>query len=274
MPTHTEIEAIVRAVLQRLRGSDEMVATQRNIGLPAATETVSSSAMQFRWEAQLLTLENLRDHWKGLRSVCISTKCIVTPAVKDELRQRGVTLERVFSAVTSGGTVPVAAAQPLLVLAPQASLPGLGRLLAEVGAGIRLVELETSGASQGLSEHLSGELGRADKVARLSESSWQAKREANKEFGGRHLIGGAINDSGAINESEGKCLWFTPRPFAAVAECRSLAAARAVQLSSLHELPAALEQASPNVIVVDATQWRLPAVANLARQWSRSAKIQ
>ena len=89
-----------------------------------------------------------------------------------------------------------AAVQPLLVLAPQASVLGLGRLLAELGAGLRIAELEACDAAQVVNEYLDKYLHRVDKVARLSESS----QIANEDYGRRHLIGGAINDSGTGRE--------------------------------------------------------------------------
>ncbi len=75
----------------------------------------------------------------------------------------------------------------------------------------------------------------------------------------KHLSSGGV---GAV--------WCSDTPFAAIAATFGKAHLRAIQLSDLRSLSPAIEQARPNVIVVDRQSWREAAVANLIRNWFRS----
>ncbi len=67
-------------------------------------------------------------------------------------------------------------------------------------------------------------------------------------------------------------VWCTDTPFAAIAATFGRRQLRALQLSDLRSLSPALEQARPNLIVVDKQSWREAAVANLIRSWFRSLR--
>lgn len=66
-------------------------------------------------------------------------------------------------------------------------------------------------------------------------------------------------------------VWCTETPFAAVAATYGKTW-RTVQLLDQRDLAPALQQAEPNVIVVDRRTWTEPAIANLIRNWYRSLR--
>lgn len=64
-------------------------------------------------------------------------------------------------------------------------------------------------------------------------------------------------------------VWVSREPFASLIEAAQLPNARAVTLRSITELPLAIEQANPNVIVVDGFTWNATAAEGLARRWMK-----
>ncbi|MEZ6135077.1 MAG: hypothetical protein R3C53_09230 [Pirellulaceae bacterium] len=104
MVTASEIESIVRLVVQRLRESTSASAV--NARLDAVPTEI------LRLDEQLVTLEQLRDRLAGVRCVEVLRRAVVTPAVVDELRQRGIRLQRID--ITATRVEP----HDLLILAP------------------------------------------------------------------------------------------------------------------------------------------------------------
>lgn len=81
-----EIERLVRLVVQRL------VAEGKADEAPAQP---SSAAGEVRFNEKLVTLTSLEGKLNGsTRVLCVPTKAVVTPAVKDELRLRKIELRR------------------------------------------------------------------------------------------------------------------------------------------------------------------------------------
>ncbi|MBA2117908.1 hypothetical protein [Bremerella alba] len=80
-----DIERIVRMVVERLM-RDGASSPQ------AATESVG----ELRLDVKLVTVETLKNTLnESITVLCVPTKAVVTPAVKDELKQRGVELRRI-----------------------------------------------------------------------------------------------------------------------------------------------------------------------------------
>lgn len=73
-----------------------------------------------------------------------------------------------------------------------------------------------------------------------------------------------------LADGKSGAVWCSATPFACLAATYGNAQLRAVQLSDLRDLPRALEQAQPNVLVLDCRQWTTPAITNLVRNWYRS----
>ncbi|MCA9183932.1 MAG: hypothetical protein KDA51_20860 [Planctomycetales bacterium] len=228
--THSEIEAIVRVVLQRLRsaqGAHPGHSGSTAAGLIADQTVDASIPAALRLEQPLVTLEHLRDRWSGLSVLQVPKRCVVTPAVVDELRLRGVTLERYTTSTRPSRTSAESAGAKLLVLAAKSNQSGLAGQLA--GSGVLLQWLEQDSHEAGL-EAVRKQVARADRF----------------------------------------CLWCTSRPFAAINACCQGAQLTAVQLPQIEDLQRAIDETRPHVIVVDSTRWRTMAVAQLVNNWTGS----
>jgi hypothetical protein len=76
------------------------------------------------------------------------------------------------------------------------------------------------------------------------------------------------------NLTDGKlgAVWCSDTPFASVAVTYGHSRLRAIQLSDLQDLPRAIEQAQPNVLILDCQKWNPPSIANLVSNWYRSLR--
>lgn len=129
-----EIEAIVRLVLERL----QTLATARplphhqetpSIAVQATVPPIATSQDRTKLflPHRLVTLEQLRGRLDQVRTVEVPRGTVVTPAVKDELRQRGIQLRRVFAEFPRVARSP----ELLLIAAEKKSLPSSPRIVAE-----------------------------------------------------------------------------------------------------------------------------------------------
>ncbi len=101
-----EIETIIRVVLERLRQVDAAPRATASMQPAAplavhvtpetapAAASLQPDATRLRLELPLITLEELRNNLSGIKVVEVPRRAVVTPAVLDELRQRGVKLQR------------------------------------------------------------------------------------------------------------------------------------------------------------------------------------
>ncbi len=244
-PTANEIEAIVRLVLQRLRAlpgvptgdssaaqvheQERRVVAAKHVA-PGSDPLESSDplGLTVRLDQRVVTLEDLRDRWGAMNSLHVQTRCIVTPSVQDELRYRGVTLQRFDPIQNSDGIAPIAA-NAMLVLIP---------------------------TSRGKSDRAALQKVAACKLLEQLDDLSLNVREIE-----RHL-----------NQPQRLCLWSSPKPFAALLACVKLPSLVAVPLSRLEDLPAAMEQARPNVLILDDRRWTANGVASLARTWLNNAR--
>jgi len=82
-----EIERIVRMVVERL---------VRDGAAASSPPAQKSAAGELRLDVKLVTTETLRDKLsESITLLCVPNKAVVTPAVRDELKQRGVELRRI-----------------------------------------------------------------------------------------------------------------------------------------------------------------------------------
>lgn len=122
MPTAIEIETIVRVVVERLRGLQPAQVMEQS-SPQTKLVTVNNKPQESKTlslDSRLVTLERLRGRLSGIEIVEVADRAIVTPAVVDELRDRGVRLHR-RAANTSIRSVD-SAAERVLVMASQAAV--------------------------------------------------------------------------------------------------------------------------------------------------------
>ncbi|MBI1246450.1 hypothetical protein GC197_01240 [bacterium] len=135
-----EIERIVRLVVQRLRQAG--ATTQ-----PASTTQPSTANVgELRLDVKLVTIDSLKDKLNdSITRLCVPAKAVVTPAVKDELKQRGIELRRVDQndcSATVGGPVVVNAAKQSISASWGSAAPNeqIGNLKQAVERAIQLAK--------------------------------------------------------------------------------------------------------------------------------------
>lgn len=110
------VEQIVSEVVRRLTGAGGSCAAkpgQASAKTPPASEnTRSSSQREHRLDARLITIESLRAIPDDCQTLRIAGKAIVTPAVIDELRDRGVQLIRGSDPANQATTASAASGTP------------------------------------------------------------------------------------------------------------------------------------------------------------------
>ena len=86
------IERIVREVIRRLLERGATVAPAGSVSSSAAAAANGSTELMLT--GKLVTLETVRDRLGGIQRITVGRRTIVTPAVRDELKQRKIKLER------------------------------------------------------------------------------------------------------------------------------------------------------------------------------------
>jgi hypothetical protein len=219
--TATQIEDIVRVVVQRLRaGVVAPSVPMTPIQTPAPIKTPESSSGDVHLSDRVITLESLQGQL-GAKTIVVHPKAVVTPAVKDLLRQQNIRLVRQLPTENAQATRPA----PLLLVTNEAQHSAMSKRVCSQQA-------TTIAASNA-----------ASAVSAIDQ----------------HLANGS---SGAV--------WCSDTPFASVAATFGHASLRAMQLFNLQDLPRAIEQAQPNVLILDCHTWNAPAIMNLVRNWYRS----
>lgn len=84
--TAADIDRIVAEVVRRLR------AIMANSSTPVSAAREATSSLNL--SDKVITLQTLRGRLEGITTVIVSERAIVTPAVKDELRDRKIRWER------------------------------------------------------------------------------------------------------------------------------------------------------------------------------------
>ncbi len=214
--TATQIEDIVRVVVERLRVG--VAAPSIQVAPPKAAEpTVGEVHLSDR----VITLESLKDQLSGAKSIVVHPKAVVTPAVKDLLRQQSIRLVRQLPNATSKTTKPA----PLMLVTSDKQHSMLSkRICSQQATTIAASDAATTASVIG-----------------------------------QNLAAGKL---GAV--------WCSDQPFASVAATYGHASLRAIQLFDLQGLSQAIEQAQPNVLVLDCRKWNAPSIANLVGNWYRS----
>ena len=88
-PAEIDIERIVSEVVRRLRAIDPAVTSGEPVPHIAPRRT-----SELQVNERLVTLDTLHNQLAGIETVVVSPRAIVTPAVVDDLKDRGVTLTR------------------------------------------------------------------------------------------------------------------------------------------------------------------------------------
>jgi len=108
MPTATpeEIERIVREVVAQLAASSGTVAAPAATAADAPPAALPAAHGEVFVDARVITLESIAGRLQGAKQLVVSPRALVTPAVRDELRRRGVALVRGSDASSERQGVP------------------------------------------------------------------------------------------------------------------------------------------------------------------------
>jgi hypothetical protein len=109
--------------------------------------SLQSAANRLRLELPLITLEQLRSNLSGIQVLEVPRRAVVTPAVLDELRQRGVKLQR-LSPHELRQSSSTQSSPSLMLVAPAG-------IVKQQGAGAKLVEdADSQTTLHTISEHV------------------------------------------------------------------------------------------------------------------------
>lgn len=89
--TAADIDRIVAEVVRRLRA---IMATSSTPAVSSAVTAPRETISSLNLTDKVITLQTLRGKLDGITTVIVSERAIVTPAVKDELRERKIRWER------------------------------------------------------------------------------------------------------------------------------------------------------------------------------------
>lgn len=229
-----EIETIIRVVMERLRAEGAApLQTKSGRQHPARSVPTDSNSVSdastLRLNAQLITLEQVNGQLAGVRVIEVPKRAVVTPAVVDELRRFNVSLKR-DGAIFANST-DSKSASTILVVAPPAKLT---KQLANSSSDAQLVE--------------------------------GVDLEANLQAIMAHV--GTVDAEMADVGMEGnRVIWCSSRPFAAAFATRNEPRLRSVQLANTSDLPLAIAQVQPNVLIIDQRHWSAASIAHLSRTW-------
>ncbi len=85
-------------------------------------------------------------------------------------------------------------------------------------------------------------------------------------------VGGAAKIAEQLAELKLGAVWCSETPFASVAATYGHSQLLAMQLFDLRDLSRAIDQAQPNVLILDNRTWNPPAIGNLVSTWFRSLR--
>lgn len=129
--TEVELERIVREVLRRLRELEiAKVVSAESVATPTLPNTLTLVE-------RLVTLGTLKGKLDGVARVVVPAKAVVTPAVRDELKTRKISLE--YAAKSSGQKNETK--RLLLAVATQYNPAALAQRMSATGTKIELVKV-------------------------------------------------------------------------------------------------------------------------------------
>lgn len=177
-----EVERIVREVLERLRvpGNGEKCGENAAV---AATKQPANDAVSLALSGRVIAVADLSGRLDGVQVVVVPRKAIVTPAARDLLRERGVTLaSRAVPAETR-----TAARLTLGVAETRCDAAELVRGMRE--DGVEVEQLARSGLA-GVVEELADQIARGGRLGMLlTDNPLAALCRANRHRGVRAAQG-------------------------------------------------------------------------------------
>ena len=92
--TEAYVERIVVEVIRRLRAVDAPVNRRDHAALPGVDAGVNQVGHDLVLTERVITMRTIDGRLGGVQRLLVPSKAVVTPAVKDELKQRKIELVR------------------------------------------------------------------------------------------------------------------------------------------------------------------------------------
>ena len=265
-PSATELEQIVRVVMQRLAAGRDLMAGVAEMAEPVTEPT------ELTISDRVVTTHVIEGRLDGKRTLRVGARAIVTPAVADLLRAKKIELIK----GSQSGTSPAASSRASARTSPsqlqlQSNKAQTSKAASPGAAGVSTHASVTDGIQRSPNATIT-----ASNAPILVCGSAVWFNSLNRHLCPKQAIVQAGDDAAALQMVERhlaqggrRAVWLSSTPFAAAANAQRNSSAVTVQLPSLAELPAALEQAQPKVLVVDAPRWTVAAIGNLVRSLAR-----
>jgi hypothetical protein len=186
--TPLDIERVVREVLAELKRAPA-TATQEPT---AAAQIAKQVGGELVLSTRLVTMEEIGDRLGGIRRVVVGPQAVVTPAVRDALRQRNIALSRALPVKNTS-----AALLRLVVVAARSKFDPklLANTLQSEGLAVQCHKTDCILAA---TDQLAGELAKGDALGLLlTPHTAAALCLANRLAGVRAVLGSNANSVGA-----------------------------------------------------------------------------
>ncbi len=180
-----DIERVVREVLAELKCAPA-TATQEPT---AAVQTSKPGNGELELSTRLVTMEEIDDRLGGIHRVVVAPQAVVTPAVRDALRQRNIALSRALPAKN-----PSAAPLRLVIVAARTKFDPKILANSMQSEGIE-VKCQTTDCLLAGTDQLAGELAKGDALGLLlTPHTAAALCLANRLAGVRAVLGCNANN--------------------------------------------------------------------------------
>ena len=180
----------------------------------------------------LVTLKSLDNRLQGIKTLRVLPRSVVTPAVADELRRNGIGLVRSLDTVSKSAADRTNQSAKALSTADFCVV----------------VPSQKFPVIQAVNKHLS--------IGFIEDSKSDAR---------------IVEELSCVFTSSVRAVWSASRPYAAQSACNRIQQnLSAVCLMQAADLQLAIEQAQPNLIIVDDNRWSGFQIAKLIHVWSQA----
>ena len=186
------IEAIVREVLRRLTGVGSTGNVANNQCVTLNSIQAQQKQQSFECSDKVISTETLRDKLNNIKTLRVKPKTIVTPAVRDELRDRKITI--VFDLGTDNPNH-----RPATILLGTTCASTGNRLRDQLVAGGTQVQLHVDSCSSQLTTFVGDQVSMAMSALIVTEKPYKAACTANRNANVRAVV---INNTNELTAAK------------------------------------------------------------------------
>jgi hypothetical protein len=245
MTTTTEIEAIVRRVLQGMLASG---AAPSSVASPSAANTVAEKkpADYFAITDSLITLASIPTSLDGVAELRVSKKSVVTPSVRDLLKSKNIRVVR-------GDILSQSGSKALADFVSSSSASSLVKSASTLGSASPVQPILIAGQSSWYSSLKRPLCPKATKLTDLAADDASALRTIGAGLREGHKAGVLIAGS-----PHNVC-WQAARD----------EKLRPIVVSDWSELNSILKEVPTNLLILSQSKWNAPSTINVIRVFSK-----